>query len=114
MAENQEKPKIGTQEHLQDVLNRYLKIWDGDLSLIDSTLAPTLSFYADRFPAANGGSQPIDIDSAEGFRTFVVRSRTGWEKYEFKIHAWTGNGNQLAVRWRLEAIMGPDFAIVPT
>lgn len=56
----------------------------------------------------------MEIKTADGFRAFVVRSRTGWEKYEFKVHAWTGNGNQLAVRWRLEAIMGSDFDIVPT
>jgi hypothetical protein len=54
------------------------------------------------------------INSTESFRAFVARYRTGWEKYEFKIQAWTGNGNQLVVRWRLEAIMGSDFAIVPT
>lgn len=83
MAEK-EIPKIGTQEHLRDVLDRYLNIWHGDLSLIDSKLAPTLSLYADRFPVANGGSRPMEIRTAKGFRAFVVRYKIGWEKYEFK------------------------------
>lgn len=113
MAE-EEKPKIGTQEHLQDVLNRYLKIWHGDISLIDSTLAPTLSLYVDRFPVANGGGRPIEINTANGFRAFVVRYRIGWEKYEFMIYTWIGNGNLLAVRWRLQAIMGLNFFILLT
>lgn len=113
MAENTSKPKVETLEHLEHVKNNYLSIWNGNLSLINSTFAPTISFSADRFPSSSG-SQAIDISTREAFHAFVTRSRTGWDKYEFEVYAWTGNENHLAVRWVLDGVMGASFNIVPT
>jgi hypothetical protein len=100
--------------HLKHVLNNYLSIWNGNLSLLDSTFSPTVTLHADRFPSVNGGSEAFNITTREEFHAFVLRSRTGWDKYEFKIHAWTGHENHIAVRWKLDAVMGANFTILPT
>jgi hypothetical protein len=100
--------------HLSQILNNYLSIWNGNLSLLDATLSPTISFNADRFPSPKGGSEAFNITTREEFCGFVLRSRTGWDKYEFKVYSWTGHNNHIAVRWKLDAVIGADFTILPT
>ncbi|KAH8703604.1 hypothetical protein BGW36DRAFT_423159 [Talaromyces proteolyticus] len=113
MASNIPNANDGNQKKLENVLNNYLSIWNGDVSRVNSTFAPVLSFHGDRFPTSNG-SRLIEIGTADEFGAFVKSSRTGWDKYEFKVHAWTGYENQIAVRWKLEAVVGANFTIVPT
>jgi SnoaL-like domain len=113
MAENASAQSIENRKHLKNVSDNYLSIWNGDLSLIDSTFAPKFAFHADRFPSPDG-SQAIDINTPDEFRAFVSRARTGWDKYEFEVLAWAGHGNNVAVRWKLNAVMGANFTILPT
>ncbi|CRG91335.1 hypothetical protein PISL3812_08383 [Talaromyces islandicus] len=100
--------------HLKQILANYLSIWNGNLSLLDATLSPTISFNADRFPSPKGGSEAFNITTREEFRGFVLRSRTGWDKYEFKVYSWTGHENHIAVRWKLDAVIGANFTALPT
>lgn len=100
--------------HLKQILSNYLSVWNGNLSVLAATLSPTISFNADRFPSPKGGSEAFNIKTREEFHSFVLRSRTGWDKYEFKIYAWTGHENHIAVRWKLDAVVGANFSILPT
>lgn len=107
-------PVVRNQSYLEQLLSNYLKIWNGNLSLLNSTLSPSITFNADRFPSPKGGSEVFNIKTREEFSAFVSRSRTGWDKYEFKIYAWTGRDNHIAVRWTLDAVMGANFTALPT
>ncbi|KKK24330.1 hypothetical protein AOCH_002100, partial [Aspergillus ochraceoroseus] len=106
---------VGTHMHHEYILNNYLDIWNGDLSLINSTFSPDLAFHSDRFPSSTGvGSVAIQIPTAQAFRAFVIRSRTGWNQYTFHPYKWAADGLNIAVRWRLEAVMGHNFTLAPT
>lgn len=110
-----EARSFATQSHLEHISHNYLDIWNGNLALINTTLSPAISVHADRFPSPTGvGSVQLTISSSTDFAAFVERARSGWEKYTFVPYKWIGAGNEIAVRWRLEAIMGSDFALIPT
>ena len=102
-------------EHHGQVIKNYLAIWSGDLSLANTTLSPNLTLQADRFPSPTGsGSVPIVVNSAEAFTAFVQRSRTGWDKYSFVVDKSVANGLHIAIRWRMEGVIGANFTLVPT
>lgn len=104
---------VGSLEHLAQIKDNYLAIWDGNLTLINSTFAPIIDFHADRFPSGNTSSL-LSISTREDFLAFVERSRTGWEQYEFKVHAWVANGNHIAVRWMMDGIIDENYTLAPT
>lgn len=113
-ASSRSHKRAASHEHQQSVISNYLKLWNGDSSVVDSVLSPRLSLHADQFPSPTGeGSVPIEVDSSEEFLAFVQRSRTGWEKYNFEVYKSAAQGNNIAIRWRLEAVMGANFTLVP-
>jgi hypothetical protein len=104
-----------TQAHYEHMLSNYLNIWNGDLSLVDSTFSSTISVHADRFPSPTGkGSVPLNIASSATFEAFVRRARDGWDRYAFVPYKWVGGDNNIAVRWMLDGIVGANFTLFPT
>ncbi|CEJ95216.1 hypothetical protein VHEMI10711 [[Torrubiella] hemipterigena] len=92
----------------EKVISQYLRCWGGEFDLMNSTFAPDVHLYQDRLPTANG-SEASNLVNRQEFLAFIKRSRTGWEKYGFEVIFWAGDENKIAIRWRLAAIMGPDF-----
>ena len=99
--------KISSRSHHASIVNNYLKLWKGDLSLVDQTFDPEITFNADRFPSSSGtGSAPLTITTSEEFGAFVNASRQGFEKYGFDAFYWLGEGNRVAIRWHLDSVIG--------
>jgi hypothetical protein len=99
--------KVLSQAHRANMVANYLNLWKGDLSLVNKTLSPTITFNADRFPSSSGvGSANLNITTAEEFGAFVNSSRQGFEKYGFDAHYWLGEDNKISIRWFLDAIIG--------
>jgi len=102
------KPNIDTPEHYEKIASNYLNLWGGDYSLLNSTLSPTINFHSDRFPTGQGTEELI-WRTADEFRGFVERVRTGWDTYGFKVYKSAASDYNVFIRWRLEAVVGPDF-----
>lgn len=100
----------------ETVMNRYLAIWAGDLSLVNSTFAPSLTFSGDRFPTGAHGSAQLApfITSPGTFAGFVQQTRANFDEYRFSVQRWAGEGVNIAVRWTLEGVVGESFKAVPT
>jgi hypothetical protein len=99
----------------EHILEQYQSVWNGDLSLANSTFSPRITFHTDRFPSHTGvGSDPITVTTPGAFVGFVEQSRAGWDKYTFTTYRWVGDGDRIAVRWILDAVMGANFTSLPT
>lgn len=101
---------IGSFEFQQNLANNYLKMWGGDLKIAEQILHKDLVMHADRLPSANG-SDLLRVTSREGFEAFIQKSRTGWSKYWFDLTYWVGNGNQMALRWKMNGIVGKEMPL---
>lgn len=108
-------PRAATQKQRDLIANNYLNIWNGDISLIDSTFSPEISVHADRLPSSTGvGSDVLNITTSRGFRDWVTKSRNSWDQYNFIKYKSAGEGHNIAIRWTLDAIIGANFTMAPT
>ncbi|KAJ5927866.1 hypothetical protein N7466_006822 [Penicillium verhagenii] len=106
---------VTTSSYHQKMLDQYLSVWDGDLSLVKSTFHPDVKLYSDRFPSSTGnGSTLTEITNREQFAAFVEKSRDGWSKYTFDPIRWVSSGHQIVVRWKMEGVLGSNFTLFPT
>ena len=90
------------------VKDNYLALWGGDLSLADKVLASNVKLNIDRHPTADG-SAPVVVNSLEEFLGFLKLARAGWETFSFEVLRWAADGQNIAIRWKAEAIMGKDY-----
>jgi hypothetical protein len=96
-----------TPAHHARIVDNYLRLWYGDLSVLNDTFSPHITFHADRFPSPAGtGSEAIELNTSSAFGDFVLSSRKGWERYGFKPTYWLGEQNKIAIRWRLDGVIG--------
>jgi hypothetical protein len=87
------------ENHHAKLVDNYIKLWKGDLSLLNETFSPSITFNADRFPSSSGvGSANMVITKREGFGQFVTNARKGFTEYGFELHYWLGQGNHLVMR----------------
>lgn len=108
-------PHAATQKQRDLIANNYLNIWNGDVSLIDSTFSPEISVHADRLPSSTGvGSDVLNITTSQGFRDWVTKSRSSWDQYNFIKYKSAGEGHNIAIRWTLDGIIGANFTMAPT
>ena len=78
-------------------------------SLVNRTFTPSVHIYMDRILTTNG-SVSYSVQSLEEIPGFMQEARQGWDMYEFEPVRWTdGNGYSVAVRWKLNGIMGAHF-----
>ncbi|CAI7626210.1 unnamed protein product [Penicillium viridicatum] len=78
-------PDITSCAYHKRLLENYIAIWGGDLSLIDPVFHPDVVFFADGFLSASGqGSSVTHITNRDEFAAFVRRSRTGWKECYFE------------------------------
>ncbi|KAH8647805.1 hypothetical protein BX600DRAFT_503171 [Xylariales sp. PMI_506] len=100
-------PDFNSTAHHAKIVDNYLKLWKGDLSLLNETLSPNIQFNADRFPSSTGvGSDQKIITTREEFGDFVTSSADGFSMYGFEAHYWLGQGKYIAVRWYLDGVIG--------
>ncbi|KAJ5626446.1 hypothetical protein N7528_003873 [Penicillium herquei] len=106
---------VTTNSYHEHILNNYLAVWDGDLSLLKSTFHPDVVLYSDRFPSSTGnGSDATVITNREEFAAFVERARNGWDSYTFNPITWVGGGHSVVVRWKMEGVLGSNFTLFET
>lgn len=98
-----------TRDHQKQIKDDYLAIWGGDYSLSDKVLSSDVTLNIDRHPTANG-SAPVVVNNSKEFMDFLKWSRTGWETFAFKVVHWAADGHNIAIRWKLEAVMGKDYS----
>lgn len=100
----------------ETIMNNYLNVWAGDLSLVNSTFAPALTLHGDRFPTGAHGSVQLAplVNSSAAFAAFVQSTRSGFNKYEFAVDRWAGDGLNVVIRWILHGVIGHNFHVVPT
>ena len=106
-----------SQAYNKKMVDNYLAVWQGEYQLLDSTFMPGMELIADRFPSPAGfgnGSTPKDIHTSEEYLDFIKLARAGWDGYSFDVLRWAGNDHEIAVRWRLNAVMGSNFTTFPT
>jgi hypothetical protein len=108
--------RFTTHEHHEKILQNYVDIWGGDLSIVNSTLASNLTLQIDRFPTGSHGSIQIgpSINSPAAFSSFVQSTRAGFDDYNVFVQKWAGEGNYISLRWTIKAVLGADFKAVPT
>ncbi|KAJ5369296.1 uncharacterized protein N7496_009056 [Penicillium cataractarum] len=101
--------------HQETILSNYLAIWGGDLSLMDTTFHPDVALSSDRFPSSSGnGSDLTVVTNRTQFTAFVEKSRNGWESYTFDpIHSLYDDSS-IAVRWKMNGVLGANFTLFPT
>jgi hypothetical protein len=108
-------PHAATEKQRDLIANNYLNIWNGDVSLIDSTFSPEISVHADRLPSSTGvGSDVLNITTSQGFRDWVTQSRSSWDQYNFIKYKSASEGHNIAIRWTLDGIIGANFTMAPT
>lgn len=67
--------------------------------------------YSDRTPTANSSEAHV-IQSSQDILNFMHQAQTGWDKYQFEVAGWAGgDGGNVAVRWKLNGIIGEGFTI---
>jgi hypothetical protein len=99
----------------QRVLDDYLDIWSGNLTLAETVFHPDVVLHSDRFPSSTGkGSDLISVTNRDEFVAFVQRSRKGWKRYTFTPIRSTGDGESVAVRWAMHGVIGSNFTLFPT
>ncbi|KAJ6780102.1 hypothetical protein PWT90_01031 [Aphanocladium album] len=105
-----------TPGYHQKIMNDYLAIWAGNLSLVNSTFAPHLTLQGDRFPTGAHGSVQLAplVNSPEAFSGFVRQTRANFGEYGFRVQRWAGDGANVVFRWTLEGKVGKAFKAVPT
>ncbi|KFY09575.1 hypothetical protein V492_05434 [Pseudogymnoascus sp. VKM F-4246] len=98
-------------DHHKKVIDLYTRTWNGEDALLNKTFAPTAQLYSDRTPAANGSEVHV-IRSSQDILDFMHGAQTGWDKYQFEVAGWAGgDGGNIAVRWKLNGIIGEGFTI---
>ncbi|CRL18414.1 unnamed protein product [Penicillium camemberti] len=97
------------------LLENYIAVWGGNLSLIDTVFHPDVVLFADSFPSASGkGSSATHITNRNEFAAFVKRSRTGWKEYYFEPIRTVAADHSIAVRWIMHGVLGSNFTLFPT
>ncbi|KAM5369982.1 hypothetical protein ACJZ2D_008665 [Fusarium nematophilum] len=99
------------------MLDNYLEVWEGHYDLAEATFMPAMDFITDRNPSPTGygnGSTPTHLRTSEELLDLIRFSRDGWDEYGFQVDRWASNEYEIAVRWRLNAVMGVNFTSLPT
>jgi hypothetical protein len=100
---------VPDQDYHKQMIDLYLRAWNGDYSQINRTFDPLIHIYLDRILTVNG-SVSYSVQSRSAIVGFMSDARQGWDKYEFEPVSWTdGHGYGVAVRWKLNGIMGAHF-----
>lgn len=102
-----------TPAHRETMMNNYMNIWNGDFSLLNSTLTDKIHFEMDRHPVATGSEPTLATTSGE-FLGLVMWSHQGWQSVNFEPVVWIGDGDIIALRWEYTAYMGANFTKVNT
>ncbi|KAJ5692001.1 hypothetical protein N7462_001424 [Penicillium macrosclerotiorum] len=106
---------ITTKVYHQHILNNYLAVWGGKFSLINTTFHPDMVVFSDRFPSSTGnGSTLTRVTNRDEFTAFVKKSRNGWKEYSFTPIQFVANDDAMAVRWKMNGILGANFTLFPT
>ncbi|KAM5349255.1 hypothetical protein ACJ41O_005762 [Fusarium nematophilum] len=106
-----------SQAHSRQISDNYLALGNGDYSLLDATFMPDLEVLSGRFPSPPGygdGSIQREIHTSKEFLEFIKLSREGWDNYRFEVDRWAANDYEIAIRWRINAVMGANFTTFPT
>ncbi len=106
-----------TEDYLHQVLLNYQSLWNGNLSLANSTFAPAMTFQGDRFPNPTGmGSVQFSslINSPATFSAFVQKTRSGFASYMISINRWAASGSSAVMRWTVDVVLGQNFTSLPT
>jgi hypothetical protein len=107
---------IITQAHRERMLNNYINIWNGDLSLVNETFEQAVTLQADRFPTGAHGSSQFapSVNSSTAFGAFVQGTRSSLREYKIIPQYSAGEGRHIAVRWVMQGVMSNHFTPVPT
>ncbi|KAH6995169.1 hypothetical protein EDB80DRAFT_877044 [Ilyonectria destructans] len=101
------------ERDFQGLADNYLSLWGGELSLVDSVIHPKISLIADRLPSSVG-SDIIQVGNIDEYVAFVQKSRAGWKEYNFDVIHMVGNGNQMAIRWKMNGITSANMTLPTT
>lgn len=97
------------------LLENYIAVWGGDLSLIGTIFHPDVVLYLDRFPSKSGkGSTVTHVTNRTELVAFVERSRGGWKEYRFEPIRSVAADHSIAVRWEMHGILGSNFTLFQT
>ncbi|CAI6089555.1 unnamed protein product [Clonostachys chloroleuca] len=86
---------LNSNEYHKELSTNYLSMWSGDLTIAETILHP-------------------DLVIRNEFVAFIQKSRTGWQNYWFDMIHWVGTGDKLAMRWKMNGLVGENMAIPTT
>ncbi|KAI9724506.1 MAG: hypothetical protein M1812_000574 [Candelaria pacifica] len=99
---DRDEKAISAQWH-DTVAGNYIKMWNGDLSYLNKSLAPNVVQYIDRLPTGNGSIE-VTVTNSTAFKSFIDFSREPYAQYTFTSNIRIGVDNIVALRWTLSAV----------
>lgn len=98
---------VTSRQYHQQFVNKWLDFWNGNTSLLNGLAEPDMITYQDRVPSPTGnGSESVYINSSDGLSQGMVYALSPYESYYFNLVGWAGMDTHLAVRWRMDAVLG--------
>jgi hypothetical protein len=100
---------LGSTEFYEDFISKWTSFWNGDFDLLNEVAEPDMVMYSDRTPSQSGnGSDLFPVTSAEIFGQALQLAFLPYESYIFELTGWAGTEDRLAVRWRMDAVLGNE------
>lgn len=89
------------------LLKNYIALWNGQSSLLNTTLSPSVTLHMDRLVI--DGKPLEDVHGAEAFAQNIGFARSGWESYQFEIEHMVHDEHFGAIRWNMHGIASDNI-----
>lgn len=102
----------GLDYHLKaKIADQYLRMWNGEHELAESTFLPEATLFQDRISNPPNGTLSVNAYSRDDILFFMTEAPRGWDKYQFeKVHTIVGWGPEVVVRWKLDGVVGANMS----
>lgn len=92
------------------ILDRYVALWGGNYSLLDTVVSPDVGYYQDQLPVYGH----VPIYNSSQLLGFIEASRDGWSSFGFVGQYWISEGYKIAFRYTFEGILSNASLQYPT
>lgn len=92
------------------IADQYLRMWNGEHELAESTFLPEATLFQDRVSNPPNGTLSLNSYSRDGILFFMTEGPKGWDKYQFEVvHTIISRGPEVVLRWKLDGVVGANM-----